>query len=123
MLKDIEFKKVEDFAVAIVPRNEKIEGEPELWDCYLFKGPYEKKEFDFCKWMYYEYNKNYSQIRFNSKKKRDKVDKMFDQIKVFIENDVRNFDFFADMMNELFINHYMYDPNIVNVVIKSYTLY
>jgi len=36
MLKDIEFKKVEDFAVAIVPRNEKIEGEPELWDCYLF---------------------------------------------------------------------------------------
>lgn len=94
-----------------------------VWDCYLFKRSFEKKEHDFCKWMYYEYNKNYSQIGFNSKKKRDKVDKMFDQIKVFIENDVRNFDFFADMMNELFINHYMYDPNIVNVVIKSYTLY
>ena len=36
MLKDIEFKKVEDFAVAMIPRNEIIEGEPELWDCYLF---------------------------------------------------------------------------------------
>ena len=36
MIKDIEFKKVEDFAIAVVPRAEYLPDEPELWDCYLF---------------------------------------------------------------------------------------